>query len=106
MKPARRPISHPAKDSLTVLRLYVAGRSPNSVRAIAHLKTIIEEHLSGKYQLEIIDAFEQPERVLKDGIIVTPTLVKVSPAPSLKLVGDLSDREQVLMALGIETGAT
>ena len=83
------------------LRLYVAGGAPNSVRAIANLAAICKEHLPSAFKLEIIDVLKSPLRALADGILVTPHLAKLSPAPSAKIVGNLSDRASVLTALGI-----
>jgi circadian clock protein KaiB len=82
------------------LRLYVAGRAPNSVLAIANAKAICEDHYVLGYKLEIVDLMDHPLRALKDGIVVTPTLVRLLPKPSRKVIGTLSDREQVLLALG------
>jgi circadian clock protein KaiB len=92
----------PAAETVVVLRLYISGNAPNSVRAIANLDAICREHLKDGYKLEIVDVFEQPARALSDGVLVTPSLAKVSPAPVANVVGNLSDRSSVLLALGIE----
>lgn len=85
-----------------VLRLYVAGDAPNSVEAMANLKEICNGCLPPEqYQLEIIDVLEEPLRALDDGVLVTPTLIKVSP-PSVSIVGTLDDHDQVRRALGLE----
>jgi circadian clock protein KaiB len=84
-----------------VLRLYVANGAPNSVQAVANLAAICREHLADQFELEIIDVLEYPLRALADGIVVTPTLAKVSPSPGAKVVGNLSDNGCVLNALGI-----
>ena len=81
------------------LRLYVAGSAPNSLRAIANAKSICEEHFASGHQLEIVDLLVHPRRALADGIIVTPTLLKLSPLPVQRIVGDLSDASQVCLAL-------
>ena len=81
------------------LRLYVAGNAPNSVRAIANARAICEEHFNGSHDLEIVDLLEHPGRGLADGIIVTPTLLKLMPLPVQRVIGNLSDRDQVLLAL-------
>jgi len=83
------------------LRLYVAGGAPNSVRAIANLAAICKEHLQSRFTLEIVDVLQFPLRALADGILVTPSLAKLSPAPAAKIVGNLSNRSNVLQALGI-----
>jgi circadian clock protein KaiB len=85
------------------LRLYVAGNAPNSLRAIANAKAICDDHAadaSSLYELEIVDVLEDPKRALADGIVVTPTLIKLSPLPSQRMVGNLSDTRQVLLTLG------
>ena len=82
-----------------VLRLYVAGSAPNSVRAIANATAICDEHFAAQHTLEIVDLLVEPERALADGIIVTPTLLKVSPSPVQRLVGNLSDTQQVVRTL-------
>jgi circadian clock protein KaiB len=84
-----------------MLRLYIANNAPNSVRAIANLEAICKEHLRDMFKLEIIDVLEYPQRALADGILVTPSLAKLSPAPKAKIVGNLSDTVNVLSALGI-----
>jgi len=81
------------------LRLYVAGHAPNSLRAIDNVRAICAEHFASQYDLEIVDMMVHPERALADGIIVTPTLLKVSPSPAARVIGDLSDRSQVLQTL-------
>jgi circadian clock protein KaiB len=81
------------------LRLYIAGNAPNSVRAIANLKTICDEHFASKWALEIVDLLTHPQRALADGVIVTPTLVKLSPLPVQRVIGTLSDTDQVVTAL-------
>ena len=70
--------------------------------AIANLDAICKEYLKDGYKLEIVDVFEQPARALAEGVIVTPSLAKVSPSPAVKVVGNLSDKGNVLLVLGIE----
>ncbi len=82
------------------LRLYVAGNAPNSVRAVANVRAICDEHFAAGHDLEIVDLLEHPMKALADGIIVTPTLIKLLPTPVLRLIGTLSDTNQVLLALG------
>jgi circadian clock protein KaiB len=84
------------------LRLYVAGNAPNSLNAVANAKAICEAHLGSQYELEIVDVLKHPRRALADGIIVTPTLLKLLPLPVQRVVGNLSDTGQVLRTLGSE----
>jgi circadian clock protein KaiB len=98
----RKPISVvlPLTDTVRVrLRLYVSGNAPNSVRAIANAKALCAGHFDAQCDLEIIDLLEEPLRALADGIIVTPTLIRVLPLPIQRVVGNLSDTSQVLLAL-------
>jgi len=87
--------------TVVVMCLYVAGKAPNSVKAIANLEAICRQHLKGGYKLEIVDVCEHPRRALTDGILVTPSLAKVSPAPTSNVIGNLSDTGSVLAALGL-----
>jgi circadian clock protein KaiB len=82
------------------LRLYIAGSAPNSVRALANVRAICDEHFADGHDLEVVDLVLHPERALADEIIVTPTLLKLSPLPVARVIGNLSDTEQVLGALG------
>lgn len=93
--------SDPAATTVIVLRLYIANNAPNSVRAVANLEAICQEHLKDAYKLEIIDVLEYPKRALADGILVTPSLAKVAPSPTTRVVGNLGDQRSVLRALGI-----
>ena len=97
-----QPSDPAAVAAMMVMRLYVAGGAPNSVQAIANLEAICQQHLKGNYQLEIVDVFEQPLRALADGVIVTPSLTKLSPLPAAQVVGNLSDQSKVLLALGLQ----
>jgi circadian clock protein KaiB len=81
------------------LRLYVAGNAPNSLRAIANARRICDDHFASAHELEIVDMLEHPQRALEDGIIVTPTLLKLQPLPAQRMIGSLSDTNQVLLAL-------
>jgi circadian clock protein KaiB len=90
--------------TVVVMCLYVAGRAPNSVKAIANLEAICRRHLNGGYKLEIVDVCEHPRRALADGVLVTPSLTKVSPTPTANVVGNLSDTSSVLAALGLHAG--
>ena len=85
-----------------VLHLYVAGKSPNSVRAIANLKRICEERLQGCYELEVIDLYQQPQLAQGAQIVAVPTLIKKLPLPLRSIVGDMSDSGRVLAVLDLE----
>lgn len=87
------------------LRLYIAGGSPRSLAALANLKRVCEDYLPGRYELEVIDLAEEPERARADQIVAIPTLVRRLPPPITKIIGDLSLREKVIVALDIETMA-
>jgi circadian clock protein KaiB len=83
------------------LRLFVSGNTPRSLRAIQNIRALCEERLKGRYDLEVIDVYQHPERMKPEQIIVTPTLVKKLPLPLRKIIGDLSDKERVLVGLNI-----
>ncbi len=84
------------------LCLYVAGMTPRSSRAVANIKEICEEHLQGRYTLEVIDIYQQPALAMDDQIIAVPTLIKRLPLPLRRLIGDLSDRDRVLAGLDLK----
>jgi len=94
--------SVPAATTVVVMRLYIAGSAPNSARAIANLESICKRYLKSNYELEIVDVFEEPQRALAEGVLVTPSLTKLSPIPASKVVGNLSDENAVLLALGLK----
>ncbi len=89
------------RKSRHVLRLYVAGTSRRSFRAIQNLKKVLDEELEGQYELEIIDIYQQPIFAKSGQIVAAPTLIKELPPPLRKLVGDLSDTEKVLAGLDL-----
>jgi len=88
-------------EQLHVLRLYITGMTPKSRRAVANIKALCEEHLRGRYDLEVIDIYQQPSLARREQIVVAPTLIKELPLPSRRLVGDLSDDEKVFHGLGL-----
>src|SRR5690606_4637156 len=90
-----------ANSAEYVLRLYVAGQSARSVKAIANLKRVCEEHLQGRYAIEVVDLLEQPQLARGDQILAVPTLVLKLPEPVRKVVGDLSDTARVLVGLDL-----
>jgi len=81
------------------LRLYVAGNAPNSLRAIANARAICDEYFPSGHAIEIVDMLEYPRRALADRVIVTPTLLKLMPLPVQRVIGNLSDTDQVLLTL-------
>ncbi len=88
-------------NQVYVLKLYVAANTPNSARALKALKEILEQQFPGIYTLTVIDVTKNPQAAEDDKILVTPTLAKDLPPPRRKIVGDLSDRERVLMSLDL-----
>jgi circadian clock protein KaiB len=83
------------------LRLFVAGTTPRSARAIRNIRAICEDNLQGRYDLEVVDIYQHPEQIKPEQIVVIPTLVKEQPLPLRKMIGDLSNKEQVLIGLDI-----
>jgi circadian clock protein KaiB len=90
-----------AKSDTFVLRLYVAGQTPKSMLAFANLKKICEEHLAGRYKIEVVDLLENPKLARGDQILAIPTLVRKLPEPVRKIIGDLSNTERVLIGLDL-----
>jgi len=88
-----------------ILKLYVTGATPRAETAIANLRRICEQELGGQYQLEIIDVLEHPQAAEDDKILATPTLIKQLPPPLRKVIGDLSDKEKVLLGLELQQHA-
>jgi circadian clock protein KaiB len=84
-----------------VLRLYVTGMTSRSARAIKNLQAICDEYLDGRYELDVIDIYQQPDLTKGEQIIAAPTLIKTLPLPIRRLVGDMSDRERVLLGLDL-----
>lgn len=83
------------------LRLYVAGKTPKSVAALSNLQKICEEHLAGRYRIEVVDLFENPQLAAGDQILAVPTLVRRLPPPLKRIIGNLSDSERVLVGLDL-----
>jgi circadian clock protein KaiB len=99
-KPARSTGDSTA-EQVWELRLYVAGQTPKSLTAFANLKKLCEEHLTGKYRIEIIDLLKNPKLAEGDQILAIPTLVRKLPIPLKKIIGDLSNTERVLVGLDL-----
>lgn len=108
-KPTRPapPKAEPRKEegSRYVLHLYVAGQSPKSVNAIANINKICKENLQGRYELEVIDLYQQPQLAQGEQIIALPTLIRKLPLPLRRIIGDMSDTERVLVGLDIQKSA-
>jgi len=93
-------------EELWYLRLYVAGQSPKSLQAFTNLTALCEEHLTGRYEIEVVDLVVQPSLARSDDILAIPTLVRRLPKPLRKIIGDLSDTERVLVGLRIASQAS
>jgi circadian clock protein KaiB len=88
-------------SEMYVLRLYVTGMTPKSINAIENIRKICEENLKGRYELEVIDIYQQPEYAKKEEIIAAPTLIKKLPLPLRKFIGDMSNKEKILVGLDL-----
>jgi circadian clock protein KaiB len=103
---ARPGASSPATEGDSqVLRLYIAGQTPRSIAAFANLKKICEEHLAGRYRIEVIDLVQNPQLAAGDQILAVPTLVRRLPEPVRRIIGDLSNADRVLVGLDVRPGA-
>ena len=91
-----------ARTDKYVLRLYVTGMTPRSIRAVENVRAICEEHLQGRYDLEVIDIYQQPTLAEGEQIIATPTLIKKLPLPLRKVIGDMSSTDRVLVGLDLQ----
>ncbi len=99
MKASKRPSrKKPVSDTFR-LKLYVAGQTPRSLAAVANLQKLCEEHLAGKYSIELVDLSQNPQLARGDQIVAIPTLVRRLPPPIKKIIGDLSNTERVLVGL-------
>lgn len=95
-----------SQQPLFVLRLYVAGTTAQSTRAILQLKEFCEAHLKGRYELEVVDIYQQPQLARDEHIIAVPTLIRKLPLPLRRLIGDLSNEERVLVGLDLQSRQT
>lgn len=102
--PDRPEDAAPAGGEHYSLRLYVAGQTPKSTAAIANLRRICDEHLAGRYTVEVVDLLVQPQLAAGDQILAVPTLVRRLPAPLKRVIGSLANTERVLVGLDIRTG--
>jgi circadian clock protein KaiB len=101
---AERNPPTPGEDDQGVieLRLYIAGQTRKSIAALTNLRRICEEHLAGRYRVEVIDLLENPQQAQRDQIVAIPTLVRRLPEPIRRIIGDLSNSERVLVGLEVE----
>lgn len=97
-------MSAPVPEGVWDLRLYVAGQTPKSVIALQNLKRLCEDHLAGRYRIEVVDLLKNPQLARGDQILAIPTLVRKLPAPMRKIIGDLSQTERVLVGLDVRPG--
>jgi len=100
---ARKARPAKPKSDTYILRLYVAGKTPRSVAALDNLKKICEEHLAGRYKLQVVDLLENPQLARGDQILAIPTLVRQLPMPMRRIIGDLSNTERVLVGLDLQS---
>jgi circadian clock protein KaiB len=95
------PSAHPPRAERYVLRLYVTGMTPRSTRAVENLRAICDQYLDGQYDLDVIDVYRQPVLTKGEQIVATPTLIKTLPLPMRRIIGDMSNRERVLLGLDL-----
>ena len=101
-KPSARPKRpRAAKPAKYRFQLYITGTSPRSTLAVANIRTLCEEYLPGRYDLEVIDMYQQPGQAALGGVIAAPTLIKRFPAPLMRMIGSLTDRDQLLVKLNL-----
>jgi circadian clock protein KaiB len=100
---ARKAKAPKAGSDTYILRLYIAGKTPKSVAALDNLKVICEEHLAGRYTVQVVDLLENPQLARGDQILAIPTLVRKLPLPVRRIIGDLSNTERVLVGLDIRS---
>jgi circadian clock protein KaiB len=100
----KSPKASPPDDSVWNLCLYVAGQTPKSITAFNNLKKFCEQHLPGKYSIQIIDLLQDPSLAATDQVMAIPTLVRKLPEPIRKIIGDLSNSERVLVGLDLRPG--
>src|SRR4051812_2084094 len=105
MKPTAAGKAAVKKSDEWMLRLYVAGQTPKSLAAFANLKRICEQHLSGRYRIEVVDLSKNPELANHDHIVALPTLVRKLPEPIKRIIGDLSNLQRVLVGMELQPAA-
>ena len=100
--PSDNDLVSPREDERFVLRLYITGTTPRSAAAIVNVRRICDEHLEGRYDLEVIDVLRHPEKAVEEQIVAAPTLVKHLPHPVRRFIGDMSGTERLLAGLGLK----
>jgi len=101
IRPSTTSADAEPSQEIQILRLYIAGQTPKSIKAFANLKKICEEHLTGRYRIEVIDLIQNPQLAAGDQILAVPTLVRRLPEPVRRIIGDLSHTERVLVGLDV-----
>lgn len=101
--PSNNDLISPRADERFVLRLYITGTTPRSAAAVVNVRRICDEHLEGRYDLEVIDVLRHPEEAVKEQIVAAPTLVKHLPHPVRRFIGDMSQTERLLSGLGLNS---
>jgi len=101
VKPTIERIARATQNERYVLRLYVTGMTARATRAIQNVRAICDEHLKGRYDLEVIDMYQRPALARDEQIVAAPTLIKKLPLPLRRIIGDMSQRERVLLGLGL-----
>lgn len=104
-EPAQAGVKPRPHEERWTLRLYVAGQTPKSIAAFSNLKKMCEEHLAGRYQIEVIDLLVTPKLAKDDQILAVPTLIRKLPEPMKRIIGDLSNTERVLVGLDVRPAA-
>ena len=99
---AKRKKAPPSEEPHYLLRLYVTGQTPRSIQSVENLQRLCEKHLPGRFHLEVIDIYQQPALAAEGQIIAAPTLIKATPLPLRRLVGDFSDTERVVLGLDLK----
>ena len=102
--PKANPRARKAQPGHYLLRLFIAGNGPNSQKAMINLRSLCQEHLEGRYTIETVDVVEDFQAAVRDNILVTPALILVAPLPRVVVLGNLSDRQKVLLALRVSEG--
>ena len=97
--------TRPSAQEEQILRLYIAGQTPKSIKAFANLKKICEEHMPGRYRIEVIDLIQNPQLAAGDQILAVPTLVRRLPEPVRRIIGDLSHTDRVLVGLDLRSAS-